>query len=59
MPKIVKRSVNHTAKNQKKQIKINTLNTLKKIRKNVAGIDVGGEYHYVAAPDPKHDNKIV
>lgn len=60
MAKIVRRSENdHASKNKKKQIKINTLKTLKKIREDVAGIDVGGEYHYVAAPDPKHDNKIV
>lgn len=60
MTKIIKRlNDNHTAKNKKKQIKINSLNTLKKIRANVAGIDVGGEFHYVAAPDPKHDGKIV
>jgi transposase len=60
MSKIVKRSKeNHTAKNKKKQIKINTLNTIKKVRDNVAGIDVGGEYHYVAAPDIKHEGKIV
>ena len=32
---------------------------MKKIRVNVAGIDVGGEYHYVAAPDPKHEGRIV
>lgn len=43
----------------KNQIKINTLKTFKKVCENVAGIDVGGEYHYVAAPDPKHDGKIV
>lgn len=60
MTKTIKRSQNeHASKNKKKQIKINSLNTLKKIRDNVAGIDVGGEYHYVAAPDPKYDNKIV
>lgn len=60
MPKTVKRSNDdHTVKTKKKQIKINALNTLKKIRDNVAGIDVGGEYHYVAAPDPKHEGKIV
>jgi transposase len=60
MTKIVKRSNDeHTAKNKKKQIKINSLQTLKKVRNNVAGIDVGGEFHYVAAPDPKHDGKIV
>lgn len=49
----------YAAKTKKKQIKINTLRTLNKVRENVAGIDVGGEYHYVAAPDPKHDGKIV
>ncbi len=60
MAKIVKRlEDDHTAKNKKKQIKINSLKTLKKIRDNVAGIDVGGEFHYVAGPDPKHDGKIV
>jgi transposase len=60
MPKIVKRSVkDHAAQNKKKQIKINDLKTLKKIREKVAGIDVGGEYHYVAAPDPKYAGKIV
>jgi hypothetical protein len=60
MPKIIKRSNDdYAAKNKKKQIKINTLKTLNKVRNNVAGIDVGGEYHYVAAPDPKHEGKIV
>jgi transposase len=60
MTKIVKRSRNeYASKNKKKQIKINSLNTLKKIRNNVAGIDIGAEYHYVAAPDPKHEGKIV
>jgi transposase len=60
MAKTVKRSKDdYAAKNKKKQIKINALKTLKKIRENVAGIDVGCEYHYVAAPDPKHDGKIV
>lgn len=58
--KIVKRSKNdYAAKNKKKQIKINSLTNLRKIRENVAGIDVGGEFHYVAAPDPKHSGKIV
>lgn len=58
--KIVKRSKNdHIEKNKKKQIKINSLKPLKKVCENVAGIDVGGEFHYVAAPDPKHDGKIV
>lgn len=50
---------NHTAKTKKKQIKINKIKPLKKIRENVAGIDVGAEFHYVAAPDPKYDGKIV
>lgn len=60
MVKIVKRSMEEfTSKNKKKQIKVKDISTLKKIRENVAGIDVGGEYHYVAAPDPKHDGKIV
>jgi len=60
MTKKVKRSENNfTAKNKKKQIKINNLRTLTKIRENVAGIDIGGEHHYVAAPDPEHDGKIV
>lgn len=60
MAKIIKRpNEDHTAKNKKKQIKINTLKTFKKVCENVAGIDVGGEYHYVAAPDPKHGGKIV
>ena len=58
--KIIKRSNdNHTAKNKKKQIKVNDLKTLKKNLENVAGIDVGAEYHYVAAPDPIHNGKIV
>jgi transposase len=57
--KTVKRlKENHTAKNKKKQIKVNTLSTLNKVRENVAGIDVGSEFHYVAAPDPKHSGKI-
>jgi transposase len=60
MPKIIKRSKDdHTAKNKKKQIRISDLKDLKKVRENVAGIDVGGEYHYVAAPDPKHNGKII
>jgi len=60
MAKIIKRSKeDYTAKNKKKQIKINDLKTIKKVCENVAGIDVGGEYHYVAAPDPKYDGKIV
>lgn len=60
MSKIIERpKENHTEKNKKKQIKINSLKTLKKVRDNVAGIDVGGEFHYVAAPDPKHEGKIV
>jgi transposase len=60
MSKIIKRSKeDHTDKNKKKQIKINSLKTLTKVCENVAGIDVGGEFHYVAAPDPKHDGKIV
>ena len=60
MPKKVERSrLESNQKHKKKQIKINTLSTLKKIRDNVAGIDVGGEFHYVAAPDPRHDGKIV
>jgi transposase len=60
MTKIIKRSNdNHTDKNKKKQIKINTLKTFKKTCENVAGIDVGAEYHYVASPDPKHDGKVV
>lgn len=60
MTKVVERRKDeYAAKNKKKQIKVNTLKTLKKIRENVAGIDVGGEFHYVAAPDPKHDDKIV
>jgi hypothetical protein len=60
MAKIVKRSTDDsTAKNKKKQIKINSLKPLKKVDERVAGIDVGGEFHYVAAPDPKHDGKIV
>ena len=58
--KIVKRSKeDYTAKTKRKQIKINTLKTLERIRENVAGIDVGGEFHFVAAPDPKHNGKIV
>ena len=60
MKKIIKRpKENHAVKSKKKQIKINDLPSLRKIRENVAGVDVGGEYHYVAAPDPKHDGKIV
>jgi transposase len=60
MTKIVKQSrENHTEKNKKKQIKINSLKTLRKVCDNVAGIDVGGEFHYVAAPDPKYEGKIV
>lgn len=60
MTKKIKRSGDdHAAKNKKKQIKVNSLKFLKKIRENVAGIDVGGEFHYVAAPDPKHEGKIV
>jgi transposase len=60
MAKKIKRSSDdHTARNKKKQIKVSDLKSLKKIRADVAGIDVGGEYHYVAAPDPKHDGKIV
>jgi len=60
MTKKIKRSDSeHAAKNKKKQIKISSLRNLKKIRENVAGIDVGAEFHYVAAPDPKHDGKII
>ena len=60
MAKTIKRSrKNHTAKNQKKQIKVNELRSLKKIREDVAGIDIGGEFHFVAAPDPSRDGKIV
>jgi transposase len=60
MAKTIKRSNdNHTAKNKKKQIKVNDLKSLKKIREAVAGIDVGGEFHYVAAPDPSQGGKIV
>lgn len=59
MTKTIKRSKdNHTAKNKKKQIKVNDLKSLKKIREDVAGIDVGGEFHYVAAPDPSQSGKI-
>lgn len=58
MTKKTKRSdVNSTAIYKKKQIKISDLRKLEKIRENVAGIDVGGEFHYVAAPDPS--GKIV
>jgi transposase len=57
--KTIKRSNDkNIAKNKKKQIKVNSIRSLTKICENVAGIDVGGEYHYVAAPDPKHDGKI-
>ena len=60
MGKIAKRlNEDYTAKNQRKQIKINTLKTLTRVRENVAGIDIGGEFHYVAAPDPNHEGKIV
>lgn len=60
MTKIVKRSNDkYAAKNNKKQIKVNELRSLKKIRENVAGIDVGGEFHFAAAPDPKQGGKIV
>lgn len=60
MVKTIKRSKkNHTAKNEKKQIKVNELRSLRKIREDVAGIDVGSEFHFVAAPDPSYDNKIV
>jgi len=60
MTKKIKRSGDdHAAKNKKKQIKINLINPLEKVRENVAGIDVGGEFHYVAAPDPKQGGKIV
>lgn len=60
MAKTIKRSKkNHTAKTQKKQIKVNELRSLRKIREDVAGIDVGGEFHFIAAPDPSHSGKIV
>lgn len=60
MAKTIKRSrENHTAKTQKKQIKVNELRSLRKIREDVAGVDVGSEFHYVAAPDPSQNNKIV
>lgn len=60
MAKTIKRSKdNYTAKNKKKQIKVNDLKSLKKIREDVAGIDVGSEFHYVAAPDPLQSGKIV
>ena len=60
MTKTVKRpKEDYTTKNKKKQIKINDLKAFKKTRDNVAGIDVGSEYHYVAAPDPNHQGKIV
>lgn len=59
MTKIVKRSKrNYTEDCKKKQIKINSLKSLTKVCENVAGIDIGSEYHYVAAPDPKHGGKI-
>jgi transposase len=57
--KTTKRNQNDTAKHKKKQIKISSLNSLKKIRFNVAGIDVGSEFNYVAAPDPQQEGKIV
>ncbi len=60
MAKTIKRSINDfAAKNKKKQIKISDLKNLKKIQENVAGIDIGADFHYVAAPDPKHNGKIV
>ncbi len=60
MSKLIKRpKEDYAEKNKKKQVKINSLKTLRKIRDNVAGIDVGGEFHYVAAPDPSHEGKIV
>lgn len=46
-------------KNKTKVIKIADLKKLRKIRDNVAGIDIGSEEHFVASPDPKHDGKIV
>ncbi len=60
MTKIVKRSKkDYSKENKKKQIKINSLQSLTKVRENVAGVDIGSEYHFVAAPDPKHGGKIV
>lgn len=50
---------NYNSKNKRKLIKIADLKNLRKIRENVAGIDVGAENHFVAAPDPKHGGKIV
>lgn len=59
MAKIIKRPrENHTAKTQKKQIKVSELRSLRKIREDVAGIDIGSEFHYVAAPDPSQNGKI-
>lgn len=60
MAKIPKRSLkDHISKSKRKLVKINDLQRLRKIRTNVAGIDVGAEYHYVAAPDPEHKGKVV
>jgi transposase len=60
MANTIKRSkFDHTAKNKRKQIKVNGLKSLRKIREDVAGIDVGSEFHYVAAPDPSNNGSIV
>jgi transposase len=59
MTQKVKRSLNFTAKHKKKQIKVTSLSSLKKVRHNVAGIDVGGEFHYVAAPNPQNGGKMI
>src|SRR5438552_2201906 len=60
MKKTVKRpKQDFNATNRKKQIKISNLKSLMKVCENVAGIDVGGEFHFVAAPDPKEKNKII
>ncbi len=59
MTKKTKRSAkDYASKSKKRLIKVADLKNLRKIRDNVAGIDVGAEEYFVAAPDPKFDKKI-
>jgi len=48
----------NNAKSKKRLIKIGDFQNLVKIRESVAGIDIGSESHFVAAPDPKYQGKI-
>jgi transposase len=59
MAEITKRFSNRIPKSKKKLIKVADLKNLRKVREDVAGIDVGAENHFVASPDPQHGGKIV